>query len=635
MKYALRIKFLLISYLLALFVFTDARILFFLFHKSRLGGIDATGFFASLFYGLRFDIVAITYVNALFIFLVAFPFSFFHNKFFRITLKTIFIVTNSVALLANMVDMAYFSYTLRRSTADAISFFIEKNDAGTLLPVFLMDFWYLVVLFLFYIFALIWLYKIIEKKFLAPYLNEENSAKKIWLKSVYFVLILSTSVLCFRGGTQLIPLSIIDAGSCVKPPYIPLVLNTPFCLIKSGELYTLEEKNYMSEAEAEKLFNPEKKYSFDEASFKNYNVVVIIVESLSKEYTKLSKRGSHTPFLDSLMDNSLVYTNAFSNGKRSIEGIPAVLASLPSFQYDYISTAYCNNEIMSLASVLKTKGYFSSFFHGGTNGTMNFNGFCATAGFDKYFGRKEYNNEKDYDGDWGIWDEPFLQRMAQELDKQKEPFISAVFTLNSHHPYEIPEIYKDKFPEGKLPIHKCISYADYSIKRFFEAAQKQKWFKNTLFVITGDHTGISEDDIYSNPYGCYQIPLFFYLPDNSLKATDSNVAQQTDVMPTVLSLLKYNKLFFSFGSNLLDTTQTAQRFATNYYNITYQYLSNENLLEFNDYKAVTLFNYRKDTALTTNIIDENKNLTNEMVKRAKAFIQQYNNRVIHNRTSVK
>jgi len=635
MKYASRFKFLLVCYLLALFVFTDARILFFLFHKSRLGGIDAGGFFASLFYGIRFDIVAVTAVNALFIFLVAFPFSFFHNKIFRTILKIVFIVTNIVALVANMVDMAYFSYTLRRSTADTIGFFIEKNDVGTLLPLFLKDFWYFILILLFYIFALLWIYKVIEKKFLSPYLKEENTAKRLSVKFFYFLLISALSVLGIRGGTQLIPLGIIDAGNFVKPQYVPLVLNTPFCLIKSGVLYTLEEKNYISETEAQKFFNPEKKYSFADTAFKNYNVVVIIVESLSKEYTKLGKRKSYTPFLDSLMDNSLVYTNAFSNGKRSIEGIPAILASMPSFQYDYISTVYSNNQIMSLASILKTKGYSSSFFHGGTNGTMNFNGFCAMAGFDKYFGRKEYNNEKDYDGDWGIWDEPFLQRMAQELGKQQQPFVSMVFTLSSHHPYEIPENYKGKFAEGKLPIHKCVRYTDYSIKRFFETAKKQKWFNNTLFVITADHTGISEDYIYSNPYGCYQIPLFFYLPDNSLKAIDANVAQQTDIMPTVLSLLKYNKPFFAFGSDLLDSAQAGKRFATNYYNITYQYFSNENMLEINGDKAVAMFNYRTDSALDINIIDKNPVVKDELEKRAKAFIQQYNNRVIHNRTSVK
>lgn len=624
MNYKSRLLFLLFTYLLALFVLADARVIFYIYHHNRF----EDGFWESLFYGLRFDIVAATALNGLFIFLVAFPFSLLHQRWFRIFLKTIFILTNAVGLLGNFVDTAYFPYTLRRSTPDTVAFFIEKNDAGTLLPVFLADFWHLVLLFVLYIFLMSWLYNIIQRKFLLPYTKESNTFRLLGVRLSGFILIAGLSVLGIRGGTQLIPLSIIDAGNYVNTRYVPLVLNTPFCFIKSGVLYTLEEKNYMDEAEANKIFDPIKKFSFADSSFIRKNVVVIIVESLSKEYTGIGRRTSYTPFLDSLMENSLVYTNAFANGKRSIEGIPAVLASMPSFQYDYISTVYCNNNITSLATVLKQKGYYSSFFHGGTNGTMNFNGFCATAGFDKYFGRNEYGNDADHDGNWGIWDEPFLQRMASELGKQKQPFISAVFTLSSHHPYEIPGKYKDRFPEGHLPIHKCVRYVDYSLQQFFAAAKKQAWFNNTLFVITADHTGVSDDPLYANSCGNYQVPIFFYEPDNSLKRKDPYVAQQTDILPTTLALLRYNKPFFAFGNNLLDSSQMANRFAINYYNFSYQYFTNDFLEVFNGVKTVAFHNYKIDSLLVINDLGYDQVPVYE--KRCKAFVQQYNNRVIHN-----
>lgn len=626
MNYKSRLFFLLSIYGLALFVLADARIIFYIYHHGRFEG----GLWQCIFYGLRFDIVAATALNAGFIFLAGLPVSFFHHRFFRSILKTIFLVTNTIGLLGNLVDTAYLPYTLRRSTPDTVSFFMEKNDAGTLLPVFLADFWHLVLIFIAYIFLMNWLYNLIQRKFLAPYAKEANTVKIFALKLLSFILICALSVLGVRGGTQLIPLGIIDAGNFVNPKYAPLVLNTPFCFMKAGVLYALEERNYMSQEEADRIYNPVKKYDQPDSAFQNKNVVVIIVESLSKEYTGLGKRTSYTPFLDSLMQNSLVYSNAFSNGKRSIEGIPAVLASMPSFQYDYISTVYANNQITSLANVLKPKGYYSSFFHGGSNGTMNFNGFCATAGFDKYFGRNEYNDEKDYDGDWGIWDEPFLQRMALELGKQKQPFVSAVFTLSSHHPYIVPEKYISKFPEGKLPIHKCVLYADYCLRQFFASAKKQPWFNNTLFVVTGDHTGVSDDPFFSNSCGNFQVPLFFYLPDNSLKGSDDGVAQQLDVLPTTLALLKYNKPFFAFGNNLLDSAKKNDRFAANYYNICYQYFTDQNLLHFDGTNPIGFYNYRRDSLLTYNAQPDP-----EVVKKAKAFVQQYNNRVIRNQTAVK
>lgn len=614
------------TWLLALFLLTDARLIFYLYHQQRFEG----GLWQSLLYGLRFDMVAATALNGLFIFLAALPVSFFHLRGFRLTMKTIFMLANAIGLLGNFVDTAYFPYTLRRSTPDAITFFLEKNEAGTLLPVFLVDFWHLVLIFVAYLFLLSWLYNLLQRRLLFPYAKEPNSLRAGAAKTIAFFVIAGLSVLGIRGGTQLIPLSIIDAGNFVNARYVPLVLNTPFCFIKSGVLYTLDEKQYMSDAEADKLCNPVKQYHFPDSAFRQKNVVYIIVESLSKEYTGLGKRKSYTPFLDSLFGHGLVFTNAFANGKRSIEGIPAVVASMPSFQYDYISTVYCNNQIASIGNVLKSKGYRSSFFHGGSNGTMNFNGFCATAGFDTYFGRSEYGNEQDYDGDWGIWDEPFLQRMALELGKEKQPFVSTVFTLSSHHPYEIPEKYKGKFPEGTLPIHKCIAYADYCLQRFFATARRQPWFSNTLFVLTADHTGVSEDPFYSNSCGNYQVPLCFYLPDNSLKGTDPYVAQQIDILPTTLALLGYNKPFFAFGNNLLDSTLRDERWAINYYNICYQYFTNDELLHFDGTRAIGYYHYKNDSLLAFNRPPSPQ--MEAILRRAKACIQQYNNRVIHNRT---
>ncbi|MFI5142112.1 MAG: LTA synthase family protein, partial [Bacteroidia bacterium] len=563
-------------------------------------------------------------INILFIVLVVFPVSFFQFKKFRTVLKIVFISTNSIALALNMVDLAYFPYTLKRSTSEVFGFFFQRNDASALLPLFLKEFWYLFVLFFLFVFLINWLYKIIERKILTTLATEESKSKSIWAKNFSFIFLMGLTLLGIRGGTQLIPLSIIDAGNFVKPPFVPLVLNTPFCIVKSGVLYTLDEKHYMPDAEAAALINPIKKYNYTNADFKEKNVVVIILESFSKEFTKLGHRKSYTPFLDSLMDCSFVYTNAFSNGKRSIEGIPAIVASIPSFDIDYITTVYSNNKIMSLANTLKTKGYTSSFFHGGTNGTMNFDGFCGNAGYDIYFGRSEYNNEKDYDGDWGIWDEPFLQYMAKELNKQPQPFLSTVFTLSSHHPFIVPEQYKNKFPEGKLPVQKCIAYTDYALQQFFNSIKKSPWYANTLFVFTADHTGPSEDAMYSNSYGNYQIPLFFYMPDNSLKGKDDVVAQQIDIMPTVLDKLKYNEAFFSFGNNLNDSTQNDKRFAVSYFNGVYQYFSNTELQQFNGQKLVAFYNYRVDSTFNYNMVQD----VPTSDKKIKAFIQLYNYDVI-------
>src|SRR6267378_3616529 len=163
-----------------------------------------------------------------------------------------------------------------------------------------------------------------------------------------------------------------------------------------------------------------------------------------------------------------------------------------------------------MASILGEKGYSTSFYHGGTNGTMGFDAFSRLAGFDTYYGRNEYNNEKDFDGNWGIWDEEFFRYFAHNLDGTKQPFFSTVFSLSSHHPFALPSRYQGKFKEGSLPIHKSIRYTDYSLQQFFKTAASMPWFSNTLFVITADHTGPAGSSFYDQRYGMYQIPILFY-----------------------------------------------------------------------------------------------------------------------------
>src|SRR6185369_31108 len=166
-------------------------------------------------------------------------------------------------------------------------------------------------------------------------------------------------------------------------------------------------------------------YHANSDSVKKKNVVIIIVESLSREFVgALNDKKEYeyyTPFLDSLIPHSLTFKYAFANGKRSIEALPSVTAAIPSLTEAYVLTPYSTDQINSIASVLKKYGYESSFFHGAHEGSMGFSAFMKMAGVDRSYSKKEYNNDKDYDGTWGIYDEEFLQYWAKNLDTFKQP----------------------------------------------------------------------------------------------------------------------------------------------------------------------------------------------------------------------
>ena len=312
-----------------------------------------------------------------------------------------------------------------------------------------------------------------------------------------------------------------------------------------------------------------------------------------------------------------------------MEGIPAVLASVPTLMDDaFIISPYGSNQINSLASLLKEKGYVTSFYHGGINGTMGFDAFSKVAGFDNYCGMHEYPDNKDYDGTWGIWDEEYLKYYANRLNESQQPFFSTVFTLSSHHPYRVPEKYKNVFKEGELSIYKSVEYADHSLKMFFEKVSKMPWYNNTLFVLTADHTGDSRDAFYSNKTGMYCIPVIYYTPDGSLKGKNENVTQQTDIMPTILDYLNFDHNFFSFGQSAFDSTSAG--YAVNYNSGIYQLIWRDYILQFDGTSSIGLYNYKTDILMKQNLVNENPKLTLQLTNQLKAMIQTYNQALIKN-----
>jgi phosphoglycerol transferase MdoB-like AlkP superfamily enzyme len=294
---------------------------------------------------------------------------------------------------------------------------------------------------------------------------------------------------------------------------------------------------------------------------------------------------------------------------------------------------YSGNNINSLATVLKKKNYSSAFFHGGTNGTMGFDGFTKLAGFDKYYGRTEYNNEKDYDGKWGIFDEPFLQFMAATLDKTPKPFIAGVFTLSSHHPYKVPDKYANTLPKGKLAIHQSICYTDYALRKFFKTLSRESWFDSTLFVITADHTSESIYPQYETREGMYSIPIIFYLHNSSLKGVNDLVTQQSDIMPTILDYLNFNAPFVAFGNSVLDSA--GNHFAINFVNETYQLIYKNYAMVFDGTKGISLYNTANDSLQKKNLLESSPAIKKEMEQKVKAIIQSYNQRLIKNEMVVK
>jgi len=615
-----------------LLIYAICRVLFYVFNYSYFSELSIGSFVYLLIISLRFDLSVIVLSNSVFILVYLWPAKFRERNGYRVFLKGLFYIVNSIAILANCIDLAYFRFTLKRTTADAFHFFGGKigNDLATLMPVFLKDYWYIFILWILLSILLIFLYKRTENTRIVVSWTQEEFRKQ----TNVFLFISAIAVLAYRGGFQLKPIRAIDAGEYTSVKNIPFVTSTPFTILKTLDVPTIQPVIYFTDvAQVKRLYNPIKQAQ--SGGFKKSNVFIIILESFSKEYVGAlnGKKEGYTPFLDSLIAESLTFTNAYANAKRSIEGIPAVVAGIPSWMNEpYITSMYGSNQINSLPNLLKQEGYYSAFFHGGTNGTMGFDAFASLAGYDHYFGRNEYNNNKDFDGSWGIWDEEFLQYSISTMSQHPQPFLATVFTLSSHHPYSIPGKYKGKFKEGHLPIHISVRYTDYALRRFFESAKKTTWFTNTLFVLVADHTSISDDAYYTNKVGSNAIPIIFYAGDRSLKSMDSTFTQQIDIMPSVLDYLHYPSPYYGFGNSVFDTTQS--HFVFTYNNDEFQLIENNYSFGFNGQKATDLFQINSDSLLQHNLVGLDTARTRKMEQTSKAIIQTFQQALINNQMHI-
>jgi phosphoglycerol transferase MdoB-like AlkP superfamily enzyme len=609
--------------LLALYLFS--RCLFTAINLGQFGDLSLPEFLWISFAAIRFDLSVLLLINSLYILLLFLPARQGIGARRQRLLHLLFITVNSIALLFELSDWAYFPYNHKRATADVLTLITRKGDFLNLLPGFLASYWYVPAAAVFLVFLLSKVNKIICR--LTPLHSEKELS--IPVQALRLVLITVISIIGIRGGLQLVPIGVRNAAESTDTRYVPIILNTPFSILFTLQ-NDLSEETYYDDSTLKKYINTSKQYAHQ--PFMRKNVVVIVLESFSKEFTDIGGMKSYTPFLDSLMGHSLVCTNAFANANRSADGIPAILAGIPSLQEEPFTTSpYGANKISSFASLLAKRGYSSTFYHGGTNGTMSFDNFAVAAGFQRYIGRSEYPYPKDYDGNWGIWDEPFLQFAAKDISTMKEPFCASVFTLSSHQPFTIPGKYAGVFPKGTLPIHESVGYTDHALRLFFETAKKQAWYANTLFVLVADHCfALSEDEYYHYHQGRFAIPLVYFAPgDTSLAGHSDTLTQQIDILPSVMDYIGYPDSFFAFGSSIFSPAP--YRFTIQHWNGDILWTKDNYLLKIVNGKPFGFYNAREDKLSTNDLLRFHEPLAGTAYNYLKAFRQAYTGALIRNR----
>ncbi len=521
-----RLSFLLIPYSLL-------RLGFYFYHHNIYQQFNSSEIFESHILGVRFDVAALCLLNIPIILLSIIP---SRNPKFLVFDRSLFILLNFAGIVVGLDDYELFIFLGKRLSFD---FFLMADDILTQLPQVFLYYWYLPVAGIAFC---IWFY-FVDRKFFKLKDGNVSVLKRIFQG----VVVLGLAFVGIRGGLQHKSINVQSAFTQGKNELGHLVLNTPYHFLRTLGSKPPKKVAYMTEEEMLKLIREHREIQQGIEGVVKANVVLILLESFSSEYVE----QGYAPFLIELQKKSLVFEKHLANGRRSIEVLPSVLCALPSLLDEPVSKSiFQGNSYQCFPQILKRSGYTNHFFHAGARGTMGFEAYTLSHGFDRYFSKDDYPTREDDDGAWGIFDGPYLRYVGNQIDEMKEPFFAGIFTLSSHQPYPIPKEFKGKFPKGKTEIHESIGYTDHSLREFFKSIENKPWFSNTLFIITSDHTQKLLTPKYENMVGRYRVPMMMYMPGYDWKQNISKVTQHSDIPKSILDFVEVDGKLAATGNSV-------------------------------------------------------------------------------------
>jgi phosphoglycerol transferase MdoB-like AlkP superfamily enzyme len=566
---------------LSLSVLMSTRLWLYFRHYTDFGDLSIGEFFLALFTGLRLDIMIVfTWAGAMMFFLT-WPAKFTFNRYYRKILGLLWAVVMVGITIANISDILYYDF-VHRHVAQELS--VIGNDINILVQMALH--YYLAELIGSLIFATLIIY--LFYKLFKPQIKK----RKITLKE-YLVPLLLITVLVFgiRGKLTGKSFAISDAFVVNKISFGNLALNGFFCLYRSGGFSPADHNHIPLEAAIAKVkktltspnirFSEDPKYplmrSYVQTAKNPFNVVIIMFESLSSGYVDSFSGNDYgvTPNLDNFANNGLKFTNFYANGQRSLAGITALMTGVTQpYGMPPLGEGLELSKLSYLGRLAAQNGYDTLAIQSSNRGSFKIDAIMNLAGFKQFYGAEDIPKTGDEVGapNFGVYDGDMLRFMHQKINTLQEPFISFAFTATTHAPFFSPGKQWEKYPQDPASRNgflNTISYVDTMLGEFMQAASKEAWFDNTVFIFTADHVlGIDArkekmNDEKVREFSAlddFHIPLVIYAPKLLPSNTIDRVGSQADIFPTILHLLGWRNQFTSLSQSLFDE-QVQERFA--------------------------------------------------------------------------
>ncbi|OFX59189.1 MAG: hypothetical protein A2046_02750 [Bacteroidetes bacterium GWA2_30_7] len=595
-----------------------------------------TNTFLAFLMGLRFDNVIMAYIISVPFLL----FSLFHifNKTPANTIISIIKWYLSLLLIVSFlicsIDIPYFIKFYTRFSFSALSWL---DNGGFVLGMIFSDFslWIYILPFI----LIVFLFLVVSKKIIKSYkirVQQKNTQTlTIGFRILIFIAFSFLIFISIRGRTTIkSPIREGTAFFCDNTFLNYLGLNPVFTTMSSLKVELKNKKlqldlitdsdaikylkDYYSDSNIDTLLSPICRNITAKNSLNKKNVIIIIMESMSANNTRQYKGDqSLTPFLDSLADNSIYFSNAYSTGIHTYNGIYSTLFSYPSIPKFHPMKSLIFEPHQGLANILKVNDYYNIFFINHDEQFDNIGGFLSANGYNRIVSEKNFKSE-DIKGTMGVPDHILFSYAVDELNKiskNNKAFLSVFMTSSNHLPYVLPDDIKFK-PKSKDIESQMIEYSDWAISNFFNNAKFQSWFDNTIFVLMGDH-GNCYDGTYEIPISYVHCPLIFH---NSGFENEENtkIASQTDIAPTVLGLLGINYQNNTMGFDLFNESRP------------YAYFSNEDFIGCIDNEFLLISRFDKSSKLykyknnsTTNLIENFRSKADSMQKFTFSNMQVY------------
>jgi len=522
-----------------------------------------------LFTAIRFDVSLVGYL-ALALFTLAFIANWIPNEKTGFRMLQAFGILGFLAILIpELWDLIYINYAAKRATFDVYTFYTLGEDSNQLIGL-VKRFWYVFVLCVLWIILFVWALRKI------PHAKRE----KITITSsvILFLTSLSFSFIAARNSFGPKPLGIADALKTQHPMGAQFTLNAPFVVLKTMQNEATPNENLVKNSLETKYANPCLNVrSKHQAS--QVNILFIIVESLGNQQLHQQVNGIPiTPFLDKIAakQTNTFATEGLAEGKTSIECLPALFAGIPSWlETPLMLSNYSTNTLTGFPSICNQYGYETYFVHGAKEGSMRFDALASSLGFKHQLYRDDMSTSNSETGSWGLHDHEVFKHISNKLNGHRKPFMMTFFTLSTHEPFDIPKRFRNKY---KIPTAEAASYRffDDQLRLFFEQNKHKKWFKNTMVVITGDHTPVHLDNAQYKIQDYYSVPILIIPPD--CMKQPFKVKEQKAIIPTLCKALNWNVNLYSFGNR-------KDQDVIRYLNGIYYIWNDEFELQYNETKA--------------------------------------------------